>query len=519
VPKLEVAYIETVNTISVTLNGRFRSLNLHTDQGRKLSAAVRENPQDLDKIAEIADIATYITRHTFGRVIVDDKDRLRLDGKVVDYGLSEIILRLLTEGAEVGHLTKFLENVSQNPDPEVAPHLYSFLQKGGMPITPDGCFHAFKKVDEDYRSFHTGNEDVTVIDALGVPTNVRGRIPHPVGGVLIMDREVCNPNRGQTCSVGLHACSPYYLESWYGGRGRLLIVKIDPKDVTAIPNDYNDAKLRTCRLEVVAEIPEEDARTHFTKALESRYTPPEATISIGGEVVGTIESIEINDDAADADVSTEVLRDEFLEGRQKVTGQITVHFVDPEVLKQYEQGGGDLNDFMNRILEEVDLKPCENCTCGADGRMTLDQAVKLGITDGENAADEHTDYFDCEPEDGLNYDEVPEHLEMAYLIAFASAYVEAWELEDFYSQSAYDQGVEDSKALASQHLEADLFNPDASYGANYEEVPETHEDAYCSGFVVGYLGVFLGGDNHSEIADAVDAELEPNFSGDGVVGD
>jgi hypothetical protein len=163
-----------------------------------------------------------------------------------------------------------------------------------MPITPDGCFHAFKKVDTDYRSFHSGQEDVTVIDALGVPTKVRGRIPHPVGGVVLMNREDCNPNRTQTCSVGLHACSPYYLESWYGGSGRLLIVKIDPKDVTAIPNDYNDAKLRSCRLEIVAEIPEEDARTHFAKALESRYTPPAplpvGTVTLNGETIGEITS-------------------------------------------------------------------------------------------------------------------------------------------------------------------------------------------------------------------------------------
>lgn len=502
-PKLEVAYIETVNTISVTLNGRFRSLSLHTDQGKKLAAAVKESPQDLDKIAEIADIATYITRHTFGRVVVDDKDRLRLDGKVVDYGLSEIILRLLTEGAEVGHLTKFLENVALNPDPAIAPHLYSFLQKGGMPITPDGMFHAFKKVDEDYRSFHSGNEDVNVIDALGVPSKVRGRIPHPVGGVIFMDREACNPSRTQTCSVGLHACSPYYLESWYGSRGRLLIVKIDPKDVTAIPNDYNDAKLRSCRLEIVAEIPEADARTHFTKALESRYTPEP-------------EVAEDDDAAADADVSTEVFG-----GRMEVSGDLTASFVDPELLKAYQQGGMELETFMTDLVAEVlgiDFVPCDGCTCGADGQMSLDQAVKLGIGDGEDAADEDEEFV-CDPENGVSLTEVPEHLHTAYMIAFASAYVEQWELEDYYSQSAYDKGVEDSKSIAKQHLEADLFSPDATFGVSYDDIPEAHDDAYCSGFVVGYLGEYLQSTAFSEISDAVDAELEPNYSGDGVVGD
>jgi len=503
VRKLEVAYIETGNTISVTLNGRFRSLSTHTDQGQKLLAAVKKSPQDLDEIAELADITTYITRHTFGRVTVDDKDRLRLDGKIVDFGLSHIILRLVTEGVEVSHLTKFIENVSANPDPEIAPHLYAFLQKGGMPITPDGCFHAFKKVDTDYRSFHSGNEDVTVIDANGVPETFRGRIPHPVGGTLIMKREDCNPSRTNTCSVGLHACSPYYLESWYGGRGRLLIVKIDPRDVTAIPNDYNDAKLRTCHMEVVAEIPEEDAKTHFAKALESRYTPEPMV--------------------------TEPAPDTLVD-RMQVTGEVTGYFPDPEVLKAMEQRGEALGAVADSVVQAIldgniepadleDFEPCDDCTCGADGRMTLDEAVKLGIEDGENSAAEDANSFDCSPEDGRNYDEIPDHLVLAYLIAFTSAYVEAWELEDFYSQSAYDQGVEDSKAIAEDHLAADLFNPDAGFGASFHDIPDAHDDAYASGFVVGYLGVYLGGDTYADIADAVDAVLEPQFSGDGVVGD
>jgi hypothetical protein len=499
VSKVELSYIETVNTVSIILNGRWRSLSLNTDQGRKALAACKEVPQDLDKIAEIADIATYIARHSFGRVIVDDKDRLRLDGKVVDYGLSEIILRLLTEGAEVGHLTKFLENVAQNPDPEVPPHLYSFLQKGGMPITPDGCFHAFKKVDTDYRSFHSGQEDVTVIDALGVPTKVRGRIPHPVGGVVLMNREDCNPNRTQTCSVGLHACSPYYLESWYGGSGRLLIVKIDPKDVTAIPNDYNDAKLRSCRLEIVAEIPEEDARTHFAKALESRYTPPAplpvGTVTLNGEPIGEITEITIDDP--------------LTEGRIQVSGEITVYFADPEVLKAMEQRG--------ELAEgpEADFTPCDDCTCGAGGEMSLEDVIRAGIEKGEEAALEDSEFVCDFDED--DYGDVPDHMKRAFEIAFTAGYVETFELEHYYSESAFQQGLVDGRAHAKEDLPRDEFCPFFSEGDSYPEVSENHHDTYAKGYTVGYLSVFtLDGDE--EVTDIINAELDQGY-GDDVVGD
>lgn len=507
-PKLEVAYIETTNTISVTLNGRFRSLSLNTEQGKKLLTAVKKTPQDIDEIAQLADIATYVTRHTFGRVTVDDKDRLRLDGQVVDYGLSEIILRLVTEGSDVSHLTKFLENVSANPDPEIAPHLYAFLQKGGMPITPDGCFHAFKKVDSDYRSFHSGNEDVTIYeplttsDYLGHPDSfvVRGRIPHKVGTILVMNREDCNPRRDQTCSVGLHACSPYYLESWYSGSGRLLIVKIDPADVTAIPNDYNDAKLRSCRLEIVAEIPEEDARTHFAKALESRYTPPQPTITLNGEKIGEVTGVEISHGPLES-------------GRIEVSGQMTAFFTDPEILKSMQMRG-ELPDG-----PEEDFTPCEDCTCGADGNLTLEEVIRAGIRDGEQAAVEDAE-FTCDFEQGEEYLEIAEHMELPYMIAFAGAYVETYELEHYYSESAFQQGLVDGRAHAENDLPENIFDPVFEDGDSFEEVSDSHYDTYAKGYVVGYLSVFtLTGE--SAIIDIVNAELDhaDYGHGDGVVGD
>jgi hypothetical protein len=59
-------------------------------------------------------------------------------------------------------------------------------------------------------------------------------------------------SKNNTCSTGLHFCSEGYLNS-FGGE-RTVIVKINPADVVSIPSDYNDAKGRACRYEVIGEL-------------------------------------------------------------------------------------------------------------------------------------------------------------------------------------------------------------------------------------------------------------------------
>ena len=69
-----------------------------------------------------------------------------------------------------------------------------------------------------------------------------------------MPRNAVDEDKERTCSYGLHFCSIQYLPSFSDSDGgKTMIVKINPKDVVAIPADYNNTKGRTCRYEVVAE--------------------------------------------------------------------------------------------------------------------------------------------------------------------------------------------------------------------------------------------------------------------------
>lgn len=270
-PKL--AYMITNNRVSILLNGRWRSFHMKSQQGQDLVELLRAEPQDIERIGQLADVITWIAKQTDGRVTVDECDRLYLDNKPIDYGLSGRIASLVEQGLKFDALSRFIENVSENPDPSVKEDLFRFMETGGIPFDPEGYILVFKKVDDAYLSYRGGTDKVTVTKPGEEPQVMTGRILYPIGGTVEMDRADCDPNRSKTCSRGLHGCSYEYLNFWYPRQGRVIICRIHPKDVTAIPADHKDQKLRCCRLEVVGEIAEDEAKLHFAKVVDERYPP------------------------------------------------------------------------------------------------------------------------------------------------------------------------------------------------------------------------------------------------------
>jgi len=141
---------------------------------------------------------------------------------------------MLQDGFPVEPLVLFMENLMQNPSYRSVNELYGFLEKNNLPITPDGHFLAYKKVRENYHDVYTGKFD------------------NSVGKIVEMERNQVNDDQNQTCSAGLHFCSENYLNH-FGGE-RVMILKINPRDVVSIPTDYNNSKGRACRYEVIGEV-------------------------------------------------------------------------------------------------------------------------------------------------------------------------------------------------------------------------------------------------------------------------
>jgi hypothetical protein len=188
-------------------------------------------------LLDMLDVRAFIARVTEGRVQVSD-DTVLFSGKKVHGVIRDRLLAHLSEGFDIHPLARFLDKLMDNPTESSRDDLYLWLEHSKMPITADGDFLAYKYVRDDYASCHDGTT------------------MHNVGNVVEMPREQCDTSRHNTCSTGLHFCSYDYTDM-AGNGTRKLVLKINPRDVTAIPSDYHNAKGRACRYEVIAEVEQE----------------------------------------------------------------------------------------------------------------------------------------------------------------------------------------------------------------------------------------------------------------------
>ena len=214
---------------------------------------------DWDVIPDIIEPKKVVLNYGKGNVEVQG-ETLFWKGKELNTGLATRMIQMLQDGFPIEPMVNFMENLYQNPSHRAVTELYGFLEKNNLPITPDGHFLAYKKIRANFFDVHSGTMD------------------NSVGNVVEMERHEVNDNKDETCSTGLHFCGMSYLSS-FGGE-RTVIVKVNPRDVVSIPSDYNDAKGRACRYEVVGElnVNPEDA---FNKPVHSNSTDNEPTVQEG----------------------------------------------------------------------------------------------------------------------------------------------------------------------------------------------------------------------------------------------
>ena len=185
------------------------------------------------------------------------EDVVQYQGYPIHDTLSDKLIEDLENGYDIKGFSLFVNNLMQNPSNTAIKELYLFIQKANLPITDDGCFLAYKKVNENYKDIHTDTFD------------------NSVGKICQMPRNQVDDVRDNTCSNGLHFCSYEYLPCFGTGPGnKVVIVKINPKDVVSIPSDYNDTKGRTCKYEVIGEVENWEESDVFQNAHGSQWDLP-----------------------------------------------------------------------------------------------------------------------------------------------------------------------------------------------------------------------------------------------------
>jgi hypothetical protein len=223
-------------SVAVIVNGDSHTVAKDHVNYDKIIVALKN--ADADQLVGLMDLASAIKKASAGRVVVECGG-VYYNGNEVKNTLTDRILNFVAEGLPFGSMVSFLDNLLSNPSRTAIQELYLFDEHNSMPITEDGYMLAYRRVRDDYRSFHV-NPDGTY------NTN-------KVGDIVFMERNEVDDRRDALCSYGLHFCSLSYIPKYFGGTGRVMIVKINPADVVSIPSDYDNAKGRCCYYEVIAE--------------------------------------------------------------------------------------------------------------------------------------------------------------------------------------------------------------------------------------------------------------------------
>lgn len=155
-------------------------------------------------------------------------------------------------GLSTEKLNKFFINLNKNPSPISVQAFTHFTAKSKMPITDRGTFLAYKKINrERYTDIYTNSFD------------------NRPGCVVEMDRSKVDIDQNNTCSTGFHVCSHEYLGNFGNSADVEIVVEIHPKDVVAVPPDYQMTKMRVASYRVLCTLPyfKEKIKSYYADAL------------------------------------------------------------------------------------------------------------------------------------------------------------------------------------------------------------------------------------------------------------
>ena len=198
--------------------------------------------------------------------------RIYVDGDEIEDVFADQIVRFMDEDRDDWMpLVKFLEKVYTNTEQHTRENLSRWLNAtGGFTITEDGNIVGYKGLTAEFGSIHRGP---AIVDGVAV----NGSVPNQPGSIIEMKRSEVEHNPRVGCSVGLHVGTWEYASSF--GRGVVVEVEVNPRDVVSVPTDCNGQKMRVSRYTVVRAVDEAHNEAVIPSGLtvaEDFETPEEA---------------------------------------------------------------------------------------------------------------------------------------------------------------------------------------------------------------------------------------------------
>ncbi len=252
---------ETEEGAYLTINGQIHFIsNEHDEYGTVLDIVDQYN--STHDVAErdqlLHDLEELFTSPLYSELAADDRFEIDPFGQLYYKGISTPIPGQLAEmmragfdsGINVEPYINFWKNLAANPDKAVQSQLFGFLEHNGHPITKYGYFLAYKAVNvKRHKNTVEISDDEQPVTQDTIFTSIASG---PYGGTIIvgtpvrMPREQCDSDPNVTCSRGLHVGSMEYVGDFGYENSVILEVLVNPRNVVAVPTDYNNTKMRVC---------------------------------------------------------------------------------------------------------------------------------------------------------------------------------------------------------------------------------------------------------------------------------
>jgi hypothetical protein len=276
--------IKTNGAITLYLNGECLTVAIDHPNYNKVVDALKRG--EFDKIDNLVNVAKAVTSFARGQITINN-GQIYFGSFALHNTLTDRIIKMMNEGFKFDHMVRFLENLLNNPSNRAVNETYRFLENYGLPITDDGCFLAYKAVRNDYKDIYSGKLD------------------NSVGKTVSMPRNMVDEVYERDCSTGLHVGALDYVVQYghfiKGGTvtadgNRLLIVKVNPKDVVSVPQYESHPKMRVSEYVVVSEIKdivkELDKVVYTSKAetLAPDMDEPSIPLAVSGKAKNKVDT-------------------------------------------------------------------------------------------------------------------------------------------------------------------------------------------------------------------------------------
>lgn len=242
---MSLPYIVQDDGITVFVDKKPHHVKASSPKYNKVKEALKN--KEWDKVESLISYGTAIKTFSQGKMKLD-KGVVTYDGKQLPNELSARIVKMVDESMELDPLINFVERLQTNPSFNSVQQTYKFLEKNMLPLTDDGHILAYKVV-----TFARENDKNGKFKRGDLVDRYSQSMRNNIGDIVEMDRNEVDDDPNNLCSFGLHGGA----ESYYSGLGQspynvMVVIKIDPKDVVAVPKYHHDGKFRCCRYEVIS---------------------------------------------------------------------------------------------------------------------------------------------------------------------------------------------------------------------------------------------------------------------------